>query len=92
MKAIISLNGNSIEANFSQEYALFLFTKKTLLNDLQESIDEVDEKIYGYIETEECMVDLQSQLEALELKSDRLYRANSFKSLQSLGYDITLVK
>ena len=92
MKAIISLNGNSIEANFSQEDALFLFTKQTLLNDIQDSIDELDEKIYGYIETDECLVELQGQVEGLELKYDRLYRANNFKSLKRLGYDVTLVK
>ena len=92
MKALLSLNENNFkEIEASTEEDLLLFTKDYFLNDLDDSIDEMNEQIYGYIETDECLVDLQEQVEALERKADKLQVADDMAAVRRLGYNVTLV-
>ena len=92
MKALLSLNENNFkEVEASTEEDLLMFTKDYFLNDLDDSIDEMNEQIYGYIETDECLVDLQGQVETLERMADRLQVADDMAAVRRLGYSVKLI-
>ena len=91
MIALLSLNQNSKEVEASNEEDLLMFTKDYFIDDMDQRIDEMNEQIYGYIETDECLVDLQERVEALERKADKLQLAEDLNAVRRLGYDVKIL-
>ena len=90
MKALVSINDVVIEVNAGDEDELITKVKDIFVNDYDDRLDEINEKIYddSFDFNDECLVELQQQYDALERKSEQMQRADDISALRRLGYSI----
>ena len=90
MKALVTINNNTVTVTASNEEDLLMYVKDELVNDLDDRMDAISEVLYDETQgnSESTVEDLEGQYARLEDEHSRICRSSSISSLRNLGYDV----